>query len=88
MATQVLKGGNTDEFYVQEGTLAKSQMQVALHPDVSKLVFRYGRWHHEVDYSPFKKNLLVRKPEVESKNSIDDYGMKLIPIETSLASLD
>ena len=34
--TQIIKGGNTEEFYSKEGTLPKSQMQVAMHPDVSK----------------------------------------------------
>ena len=50
--TQTLKGGNTDEFYAKEGTLNKSQMLVDYHPDVTKLVWRYGRWHHHVDYTP------------------------------------
>ena len=53
-ATQRDAGGNTDEFYATEGTLAKSQMQVRLHPDVSRLTRRFNRWHHYVDYRPFK----------------------------------
>ena len=52
--TQVLKGGNTDAFYAKEGTIPKSKMQVQLHPDVSKLTWRYGRWHHHVNYNKFK----------------------------------
>ena len=48
-ATQTVKGGNTAEFYEKEGTLPKSQMLVDLHPDVSRLAFRYGRHHHHVD---------------------------------------
>ena len=60
MKTQVLKGGNTTEFYAKEGTWSKSRMQVQVHPDVSRMVWRYGRWHHHVDYRPFKKNKLIR----------------------------
>lgn len=89
MGTQVLKGGNTDEFYhaegkvkrgeryAEKGTLAKSKMQVAVHPDVSKLVWKFGRWHHHVDYTPFKKNKLIRRENVKIKPGIDNYGMKL-----------
>ena len=46
-----------------EGTLKKSQMLVDAHPDVAKLVWKYDRWHHYVDYSPFKKNKLIYKEE-------------------------
>lgn len=56
MGTQVLKGGNTDEFYGHEGTWKKSKMLEELHPDVVKTVWKFGRWHHDVDYSSFQKN--------------------------------
>lgn len=77
MPTQTVKGGNTTEFYALEGTLAKSQMQVAMHPDVSRLVKRFGRWHHHVDYSPFKANKLVRREGVVVQPGVNNYGMEL-----------
>ena len=76
--TQIIKGGNTEEFYSKEGTLPKSQMQVAMHPDVSKLVWKFKRWHHHLDYRPFKKNKLIKKKNLNLKNKSDEYGMKLI----------
>lgn len=76
--TQVLKGGNTDVFYSVEGTLPKSQMQVQLHPDVSRLAFRFGRWHHYVDYRPFKHNKLRLRKDIKIEDRIDEYGMELI----------
>jgi hypothetical protein len=76
-ATQTIKGGNTAEFYEKEGTLPKSQMLVDLHPDVSRLAFRYGRHHHHVDYSSFQKNQLVRKEGIFPEG-INNYGMKLV----------
>lgn len=79
--TQVLGGGNTAEFYASEGTLAKSQMQVRLHPDVSRLVWRFNRWHHYVDYSRFKRNALKRKPGIEVGDGIDEYGMRLVKVK-------
>ena len=76
--TQVLKGGNTDAFYAKEGTIPKSQMQVKLHPDVSKLTWRYGRWHHHVNYNKFKReNKLILKDNIQIKQGKNNYGLKL-----------
>ena len=61
MPTQTLAGGNTEAFYIREGTYNKSKMIVAMHPDVARLVQRFGRWHHYVDYHPFKENPLIHK---------------------------
>jgi hypothetical protein len=80
ITTQRMKGGNTDEFYQNEGTLPKSQMLVKLHPDVSKVVFRFNRWHHHVDYSSFKKNKLIKKEGLNITQGICNYGMVLKPI--------
>jgi hypothetical protein len=93
-ATQTVKGGNTEEFYHKEGTLDKtqwrdgrlnaegtinkSQMLVDLHPDVASIVFRYGRWHHYVNYEPFKKNELRLKSGIVLPKGNNNYGMKLV----------
>jgi hypothetical protein len=91
-ATQSVKGGNTSEFYHAEntenenfektgynslGTVNKSQMLVDMHPDVARMVWRYGRWHHHVDYSPFKSNQLILKPGVVIPKGVNNYGMSL-----------
>ena len=91
-ATQTVKGGNTEEFYHKEGieknhwvdgvnaegTRNKSEMLVRMHPDVARMVWRYKRWHHYVDYSPFKKNQLRYKKDIEIPQGINEYGMKLV----------
>ena len=64
--------------YNATGTVAKSQMLVDMHPDVASMVWRYGRWHHYVNYEPFKKNKLKYKPDVVVKKGVNNYGMKLI----------
>jgi len=79
MPTQTIKGGNTKEFYAKEGTMAKSRMQTALHPDCSRLVWKFGRWHHQVDYSQFQRNRLVYRDDYKPKDGIDNYGMELKP---------
>jgi hypothetical protein len=91
-ATQTVKGGNTEEFYHKEGaeegkwienvnsegTRNKSQMLVDLHPDVARMVWRYKRWHHYVDYSSFKKNELRLKPDVKMPEGNNNYGMRFV----------
>jgi TET-Associated Glycosyltransferase len=62
LTTQRLDGGNTEAFYVSEGTLPKSQMLVRAHPDVARLVWRFHRWHHHVDYRPFRNMRLLKDP--------------------------
>lgn len=73
VTTQRMKGGNTKEFYDGEGTLPKSQMIADLHPDVAKVVWRFNRWHHHVDYKPFKKNALIRIMDVPE--GVNNYGI-------------
>jgi len=68
-------GGNKAEFYAEEGTSAKSQMLADLHPDVAAVTWKFGRWHHQVDYSRFKANVPHRKPGVTVRDGVDDFGM-------------
>lgn len=76
-ATQTMRGGNTAEFYAREGTVPKSQMLVALHPDVARLVWKFNRWHHHVDYRPFAANQMLRAPGVHVGSGVNDYGMHI-----------
>jgi hypothetical protein len=76
--TQILSGGNTAEFYAKEGTLPKSQMLVNLHPDVTRLVWKFGRWHHHVDYRRFRRNRLRRRPDANVSTRADPYGLTLV----------
>ncbi|MEX3929762.1 hypothetical protein AB4Y36_38125 [Paraburkholderia sp. BR10936] len=75
--TQTMKGGNNAEFYEREGTVPKSRMLVRLHPDVARMLWRFGRWHHYVDYKPFASNRLVLREGVELPQGTDNYGMAL-----------
>ena len=78
--TQTMKGGNTEAFYEHEGTLNKSKMLQKLHPDVAKVVWKFNRWHHHVDYRPFKNNELIKKKGLRIKKGINNYGMKVVKI--------
>ena len=70
------KGGLTEK-YAAEGRLKPSQELQAKHPDVTRIVKRWGRWHHFVDYRPFKNNKLIRKSAASHAAKTNDYGMKL-----------
>jgi hypothetical protein len=48
-----------------------------LHPDVAEVVWKFNRWHHRVDYAPFKKNGLSLRPDLIVPDGIDNYGMTL-----------
>lgn len=75
--TQVKPGGNTEDFYVREGTLAKSQMAVRMHPDIVKLTRRYGRDHHVADFSRYKNLRLIARDDVEVPEE-NPYRMRLV----------
>lgn len=60
ISTQTLPGGNTDEFY-RKGTANKSQMLFDVYPQFTRLIMRYGRPHHLVDYRRFTQTLVREK---------------------------
>lgn len=83
--TMTMKGGNTDELYRQntgfDGRLEMARSLQRQHPDVVKIVRKWGRWQHQVDYRPFKKNKLIRRPGVVIPEGINNYGMKLVQVK-------
>lgn len=64
VTTMRMKGGNTDNVYTDgDNRLKFAQALQELHPDVVKVTWKFNRWHHQVDYRPFKKNKLVRRKD-------------------------
>jgi len=82
IVTQNIPGGNTAEFYSKEGTRPKSEMLVKVHPDLARIVYKFGRWHHHVDYRIFKHLKLKKKADLEVSSGINNYGMSLKKLET------
>jgi len=88
--TQLLKGGCTADFYwaegrreegkryAENGTVAKSEMLAAVYPEIAKVVEKFGRVHHQVDYSGFKQKLAPRPEWYRIPAGKDDYGMRLV----------
>lgn len=89
-ATMTMKGGNTEEVYNidqagdrrhRDGNNFDNRKEfadslVSQHPDVVKLAFKWGRWHHDVDYSVFIQKP-IKNPGLNIKRGINEYGMKL-----------
>jgi hypothetical protein len=74
-----MKGGNTDNVYnTGDHRLAFAQSLVDQHPDVARITWKFNRWHHEVDYSPFKRNKLVLKSGVTPTAHVNNYDMELM----------
>ena len=75
--TMRINGGNTDELY-KDGRLEFAQSLKKQHPDVVDVVKKYGRWHHQVDYSSFKKNNhLILKGGVRKRKGTNNFNMVL-----------
>lgn len=75
--TMKMKGGNTEELYKDDGRLKMAQSLVEQHPDVVKVIWKFNRWQHQVDYRRFKRNRLTRKEGLVIPEGINDYGMVL-----------
>tara|TARA_B100001245_G_C22710497_1_gene345744 strand:- start:199 stop:708 length:510 start_codon:yes stop_codon:yes gene_type:complete len=78
VTTQRMNGGNHEQFYSKDGTYLKSKMLKDMHSDVTKVVWKFNRHHHHVDYSGFKKNKLRIKKDIVIEKGNNEYGMKLI----------
>jgi len=74
--TMTMKGGNTDVLY-KDGRWDFAVSLQQKHPDVATVVQKYGRWHHHVDYRPFKSNVLKLKKPCTQK-STNNYCMILV----------
>jgi hypothetical protein len=87
-ATMTQKGGNTDEVYGRNSDDYDHRRRFAeslrdQHPDVVRVSWKFQRWHHQVDYSPFRKNKLRLKPGITPTGADNEYGMRLIKVASS-----
>ena len=75
--TMRAKGGNTDELYQGEGRKIMAESLAEQHPDVATVTWKFGRWHHQVDYRRFKTNKLIKKSNLDIPKGVNNYGMKI-----------
>lgn len=81
ITTMIMKGGNTDELYKDDGRLKMAQSLVDQHPDITKITHKWGRYQHHVDYTKFEHNKLIRKPGLEIPKETNNYGMELVTLD-------
>lgn len=72
--TMTIKGGMTGH-YQGDGRYKMALELKRAHPDVTKITRKWGRWQHQVDYKPFKRNKLRLRPGVEIPDGADEFGM-------------
>ncbi len=76
-ATMLMKGGNTDQLYADNGRLLMAQSLQKQHPDVVTIAEKWGRPQHVVNYKPFAGNKLQKRDSVEIIPGVDNFGMVL-----------
>jgi hypothetical protein len=72
-----MKGGNTDELYKGDGRRKMAESLLEQHPDVVTIIEKWGRWQHQVNYKPFRRNKLVVNTGVSIPDGPDNYGMTM-----------
>ena len=73
-----MKGGNTGNVYnTGDHRKAFAESLKEQHPDCVDVTWKFNRWHHQVDYSRFKKNQLIMKLGVTKIPVDNNYGMEL-----------
>ena len=94
VGTQTMKGGNSEIFYDVEGssdlkntkvknynpagTIQKSLNLKEIYPKVVEIVHKFGRVHHQVNYSKYRDNKLVLKKRRKINEATNNYGMELV----------
>lgn len=92
-ATMTMKGGNTETVYNVDQTGDRTSRGgddfdnrrefadslVTQHPDVVKVAYKWGRWHHDVNYSVFVQKPR-KKPGLNIPKGVNEHGMVLKPI--------
>jgi hypothetical protein len=87
VTTMRMRGGNTDTLYnTDDERLMFARSLVEQHPDVVKVVRKFNRWHHQVDYSSFKKNRLIKKEGLVVPEGINEHGLVLTSIKNTTAT--
>jgi hypothetical protein len=80
--TMKMRGGNTDNVYnTGDKRLAFARSLAKQHPDVARVVWRYDRWHHHVDYSSFRRNALRLRKGITPTLGFDEHGMRLVRLQ-------
>jgi hypothetical protein len=85
VTTMRMKGGNTESVYSETDNRREfAESLASQHPDVVKVTWKFNRWHHQVDYSPFKGNRLQYRNGYQPAAGTNNYGMRLETLNESV----
>ena len=77
-ATMAQGGGNTDTIYdTGDNRREFAESLARQHPDVVNVTWKFNRWHHQVNYRPFRRNELIKKNGITINKGVNNYGMVL-----------
>lgn len=79
--TLTVKGGNENIYKETNNRKEFAESLVEQHPDIVKVTWKFNRWHHSVNYNGFKQRL-IKKENVFVENKINNYGMKLLNLNS------
>jgi hypothetical protein len=85
MTTMTMKGGNTEELYKDDGRKKMAESLVEQHPDITKVVWKWNRWQHSVNYTGFTQRLVPKPEWYKIPPGVNNYGMKLVVDEEETA---
>jgi hypothetical protein len=75
--TMTMKGGNTEALYKLDGVDGRLLMAKSLqeqHPDIVRIVEKWGRFQHHVHYRIFRGNKLIPSAGVVVSDETNNYG--------------
>lgn len=76
--TLTMRGGNTDTVYnTGDHRREFAESLQRQHPDVVSVTWKFNRWHHQVDYSPFRHNDPRLRADITPVAAGNEYGMTL-----------
>lgn len=67
--------------YAEDSTREKTVFLQNIYPEYTKIVYKFGRIHHNVNYMPFKNRKLILRDDIEIPTGKNEYGMRLKPTE-------
>lgn len=74
------EGGNKDIYNETNKRKEFTESLIQQHPDLVKMTEKFGRFHHHVNYKPFKNNKIILKENVNYEDENTDYDMRLVKI--------
>ncbi len=79
ITTMTMKGGNTDELYVDDGRLIMARSLERMWPHVVSVSRRWGRPQHVVDWTKFDTQLILKDGVdlAALAGKTDNFGLKL-----------